>query len=64
MKLHDNTGISYRDALDDALRDLQTRYGITRAEARKLFAEAIVRNCVWDEIISMCDWQMGKEVQK
>lgn len=62
MKLHHNTGIGYRDAVDGALNDLQERYGISRSDARKLFAEAITRTCVWDEIISMCDWQL--EIKK
>ena len=61
MKLHDNTGIGFRDAIDGSLRLLQRRYGISRSDARKLLAEAITRNCVWDEIISMCDWQLEKE---
>lgn len=61
MRLHDNTGIGFRDAIDGSIRDLQERYGISRADARKLLAEAITRTCVWDEIISMCNWQLGKE---
>ena len=61
MKIHDNTGFKLTDALDWALKDLQERYNISRADARKLLAEAIPRNCVWDEIIGMCDWQLGKE---
>ena len=60
MRLHDNTGIGFRDAIDGSLRELQERYGISRADARKLLAEAITRNCVWDEIIGMCDWQLEK----
>lgn len=61
MRLADNTGVGYRDALDGALRDLQERYHINRHEARRLFAEAIVRNCVWDEVIGTCDWLLGIE---
>ena len=61
MKIRDNTGFKLTDALDWALRDLQERYHISRADARKLLAEAIPRNCVWDEIVGMCDWQLGKE---
>jgi len=61
MKIHDNTGMKLTGALDWALRDLMERYHISRANARKLLAEAIPKNCVWDEIINMCDWQLGKE---
>lgn len=61
MKLHHNIGIGYRDALDGALRDLQKRYKISRSDARFLLADALMRNCVWDEIINVCDWQFGKE---
>lgn len=60
MRLHDNTGIGFRDAIDGSLRELQERYGVSRADARKLLAEAITRTCVWDEIIGMCDWQLEK----
>ena len=61
MKIHDNTGMKLTDALDWALKDLQERYQISRADARKLLAEAIIRNCVWEAIIEQCDWQLGKE---
>ena len=61
MKIRDNTGFKLTDALDWALRDLQERYHISRADARKLLAEAIIRNCVWEAIIEQCDWQLGKE---
>ena len=61
MKIHDNTGVRLTDTIDWALRDLMERYHISRADARKLLAEAISRNCVWDQIIGMCDWQLGKE---
>lgn len=63
MKLHDNTGIGFRDAIDGSLRLLQERYGVSRSDARKLLAEAITRTCIWDEIIDMCDWQLGKETE-
>lgn len=61
MKLHDNTGIGFRDAIDGSLRLLQERYGVSRSDARKLLAEAITRTCIWDQIIDMCDWQLRKE---
>jgi hypothetical protein len=61
MKMRDNLGIGYTNALDRALGDLQARYSITRADARRLLADAISRNCVWDTIIDMCDWQLRKE---
>ena len=60
MKIHDNTGMKLTDALDWALRDLMERYHISRADARKLLAEAIPRNCVWEEIVNMCNWQLEK----
>lgn len=58
MRIRSNTGVKLTDTIDWALRDLMQRYNISRADARKLLAEAIVRNCVWDEIIDMCDWQL------
>lgn len=61
MVLKDNLGIGYRDALDGCLRDLQETYHISRHDARRLFANVIARNCVWYEIISTCDWILGKE---
>ena len=61
MKIRDNTGFKLTDAIDWALRDLQEHYHISRADARKLLAEAIPRNCVWNEVIAQCDWQLGKE---
>ena len=59
MKLNDNTGVNYRDALDGVLRELQEQYHISRKDARRLFAEVITRNCVWDEIIGTCDVLLG-----
>lgn len=61
MKMHDNLGIGLTDALDGALRTLQDKYHISRPDARRLLADAITRNCVWDEIIGICDWQLEKE---
>ena len=59
MRLADNTGIGYMDALDGCIRDLMERYHINRKDARRLFAEAIVRNVVWDEMIGTCNWLLG-----
>lgn len=64
MRLADNTGINYRDALDGCLRDLMEQYHISRQDARRLFAEAISRNCVWDEVLGTCDWLMGIEQEE
>ena len=64
MKIKDNTGMKLTDSIDWALRELQEQYSISRADARKLLAEAIPRICVWEEIISMCDWQLRKEEQE
>ena len=61
MRLADNTGINFRDALDGCIRDLMERYHISRKDARRLFAEAIVRQCVYNELIGTCDWLLGIE---
>ena len=60
IKIKDNAGIGYRDILDGTLRDLQDRYNISRHDARFLFANALCRSCVYDELISTCDVLMGK----
>lgn len=61
MKIKDNLGIGYRDVLDGVLRELQSRYKISRNDARFLFANALPRSCVYDELINVCDMLMGKE---
>lgn len=61
IKLKDNTGIGYQQALDNCLTDLQDMYHISRRDARRLFAETIIRNCVWEEFISTADYLIGKE---
>ena len=61
MKITDNLGIGYRDVLDGVLRELQNRYNISRHNARFLFANALPRSCVYDELIGVCDMLMDKE---
>lgn len=61
MKIKDNLGIGYRDVLDGVLRELQSRYKISRHDARFLFANALPRSCVYDELIGVCDMLMDKE---
>ena len=59
IRIKDNAGIGYRDALDGILRELQDHYKISRHDARFLFANALCRSCVYDEIIGTCNALLG-----
>ena len=60
IRIKDNVGIGYRDILDGTLRELQERYNISRHDARFLFANALCRSCVYDELIGTCNVLMGR----
>lgn len=61
MKIENAVGIGYKAALEFVLEDIMKYHGVTREQARKLFAEAIVRNCVLEELYSEINWLLGKE---
>lgn len=59
MRLTDNTGVKLKEAVDYTLCEIMERYGISRENARKLFAESLIRNCVQDEITKTADVLLG-----
>ena len=61
MKIKDNTGARLQETINNILEDLMERYSVSRVDARKLLAESLVRNIVFDEITGMCDWLLGKD---
>ena len=61
MKINGEIGINYKDAMNWVIKELETKYSLSHSDALKLFAEAIVRNCVMEEIYGECDFLLGKE---
>ena len=61
MKINGATGIGYRDALDYMTREIQKEFELNRHDAQRLFAETLVRNVVWDEIMATAAVLLGKE---
>lgn len=59
MKLTDNTGMNLTQATDFTLRELMGLYKISRADARKLLAECLIRNCVQEEITATAEVLLG-----
>ena len=59
MKLADDTGTTLTQAIDSTLQNLMLDYDISRAQARKLLAECLIRNCVLDEIEGTANWLLG-----
>lgn len=61
MKIKYNTGARLQETINGILEDLMERYSVSRVDARKLLAESLVRNVVYNEITDMCDWLLGKD---
>ena len=62
MKIRDATGLSFTDAKQVVIAEVMERYNVDRKDALKLFAEAIIRNCVLEELYGEMDFLLGKEV--
>lgn len=61
MKIHGAEGVGYKEATDFVIEKIMNRYSISRKSALKLYAEAIIRNCVIDELMGECDYLIGWE---
>ena len=59
MKIQLDIDMGYRDALDYLLRQIEIKYQISRADARKLLASSLIRTPVIDEIMATCDCLLG-----
>lgn len=64
MKINGAIGINYKDAMDWVIKEIETKYGLSHSDALKVFAEAIVRNCVMEELYGEIDFLLGKEVEE
>ena len=64
MKIHGATGVGYKEATDFVIDKIMSRYSINRRDALKVYAEAIIRNCVVDELIGECDYLIGWEADE
>lgn len=53
--------MGYREALDYMTREIEKQFGLNRRDAQRVFAETIVRNCVWEEIMATASVLLGKE---
>ena len=62
MRIRAEEGFSFREATDSVVTLIMERWGVSRKDALKLFAEAIVRNCVQEELFGEIDWLLGKEI--
>ena len=62
MRIRAEAGFSFREATDSVVSLIMERWGVSRKDALKLFAEAIVRNCVQEELFGEIDWLLGKEI--
>ena len=61
MRINCESGFTFNEAKENVISEIIYRYGVNRKYALKLFAEAIIRNCVQDELFGEIDWLIGKE---
>lgn len=61
MRINCEAGFSFNEAKESIVTEIMDRYDVNRKDALKLFAEAIIRNCVQDELFGEIDWLLGGE---
>ena len=61
ITLKDETGLTLKEAIDGVIEDLMLDYNLSKAAARKVFTECIVRRCVYEEISGEAAWLMGRD---
>lgn len=50
IKIAESYGVTLKDALDNIVCDLVKEYNISQRDAKRLLAETLIRNCVYEEI--------------
>ena len=59
FKLADETGLKLTEVINGLIENIQLDYDLSRPQARKLLAECLVRNCVYEEIAGEANWLLG-----
>lgn len=59
--MRDLYDLTASEVIGDMAADLATQKGISKALAKKLILNALIYNCVQDEIMGQVDFLMGDE---
>ena len=55
--------LTTKEVIDHLCERVQERDKMTKAQAKKLVLNALIYNCVIDEILGQVDFLMGKELE-
>lgn len=55
--------LTTKEVIDNLCERVQERDKMTKAQAKKLVLNALIYNCVIDEILGQVDFLMGKELE-
>ena len=64
MIIKSATGVKMTEAVDWLIRETMKRYDVDRRTARQLLGEALVRTCVYNEIMQTEDALIAKGGKK
>lgn len=53
--------VTMTDVIDTIAEDVMAKYNVSKAKARKLVCNALIYNCVTEEVLGQVDFLMGGE---